>query len=470
MRRTKIVGTIGPASSSPAVLRELFNAGLNVARVTMAHGTIDSQTALIATIREEADAMGMPVGILADLPGPKVRTTAFASEISVNRDDRVTLYAGAEEPSTAVRFVVDYARLVEDLRVGDSVAIGDGAVRLRIESVHESALSAVVTYGGHLSGRKGVKIPAERYRADVPTTHDLELIEALRGSPVDVIAVSFVRSAADMNAARAAVGPNAPWLMAKVETAAAIENLTEIINASDAVMVARGDLGNELPIEDVPHLQKRIIRETVRNGKPVLVATQMLESMIESPAPTRAEATDVANAVLDHTSAVMLSAETAVGRDPVGVVRTMARLINRAEQELDPVTLRVLAFENRDFSDVNLAIAHAGWQAAHDLHAVAILCCTRTGLTARKMASLRPLTPLYGLTADPRALRQLSLCWGVQSLFLPHAATSTEDVMGSAIALARSRGLVTPGDIVVVLAGSPSAGPGHTDSVRVAVI
>jgi pyruvate kinase len=234
--------------------------------------------------------------------------------------------------------------------------------------------------------------------------------------------------------------------------------------------VARGDLGNELPIEDVPHLQKRIIRETVRNGKPVLVATQMLESMIESPAPTRAEATDVANAVLDHTSAVMLSAETAVGRDPVGVVRTMARLLSRAERELDPASLRVLAFEDRDFSDVNLATAHAGWQAAHDLHAAAILCCTRTGLTARKMASLRPLTPLYGLTADPRALRQLSLCWGVQSLFLPQTTTSTEDVMGSAIALAKSRALVTRGDIVVVLAGSPGAGPGHTDSVRVAVI
>jgi len=285
-----------------------------------------------------------------------------------------------------------------------------------------------------------------------------------------VIAVSFVRSAADMDAVRAAVGPNPPWLMAKIETAAAIENLAEIIHASDAVMVARGDLGNELPIEDVPHLQKRIIRETVRNFKPVLVATQMLESMIEAPAPTRAEATDVANAVLDHTSAVMLSAETAVGRDPAGVVRTMARLLIRAEQELDPATLRLLAFENRDMSDVNLATAHAAWQAAHDLHASAILCCTRTGSTARKMASLRPLAPLYGLTADPRALRQLSLCWGVQSLFLPQATTSTEDVMASAIALARSHGLAQPGQVVVVLAGSPDAGPGHTDSIRVTVI
>jgi pyruvate kinase len=319
-----------------------------------------------------------------------------------------------------------------------------------------------VTNGGLLSGRKGVRIPAGRYRASVPTAHDLELIDALRGSAVDILAVSFVRSAADMTAVRAAAGANPPWLMAKIETAAAVENLTEIIKASDAVMVARGDLGTELPIEEVPHLQKRIIRETVRHGKPVVVATQMLESMIESPAPTRAEATDVANAVLDNTSAVMLSAETAVGRDPVAVVRTMVRLLCRAEDALEPAQLRLFSFGDRDFSDVNLATAHAGWQAAHDLHAAAILCCTRTGLTARKMASLRPLTPLYGLTADARALRQLSVCWGVHAVFLPEASTSTEGVMRDAIAMARSQALVKPGDIVVVLAGSriPSASRG----------
>jgi pyruvate kinase len=220
IRRTKIVATIGPASSSISILRELFEAGLNIARVTMAHGTVESQIALIASIRKEADAMGLPVGILADLPGPKVRTTAFTSAVTLRRDDIVALVAGAEEPSTADRFVVDYPRLVEDLQPGDSIGIGDGSVRLCVASKTAGTLSSVVTYGGTLSGRKGVKIPAARYRPDVPTTHDLELIGALRGSPVDVMAVSFVRSAADMNAVRAAVGPHAPWLMAKIETAA----------------------------------------------------------------------------------------------------------------------------------------------------------------------------------------------------------------------------------------------------------
>ena len=469
-RRTKIVATIGPASASPAVLRALFEAGLNMARVTMAHGTVDSQKALIAAIRREADAAGAPVGILVDLPGPKVRTTGFLTDVTLQPDDVVQLVAGQDQPSTAERFVVDYPPLVDDLQPGDLIGIGDGAVRLRVDAKSSASLGATITSGGHLSGRKGVRIPAARYRPDVPTTHDLELIEALRDSPVDVIAVSFVTSPADMIAVRTAVGPQAPWLMAKIETAAAIDHLAGIIDVPDAVMVARGDLGNELPIEEVPHLQKRIIRETVRKFKPVLVATQMLESMIESPMPTRAEATDVANAVLDHTSAVMLSAETAVGRDPVNVVQTMARLLVRAEQEVDPVHLRALAFENRDLSDVNLATAHAAWQAAEDLRAAAILCCTRTGATARKMASLRPLAPLYGLTADPRALRQLSLCWGVQAILLPQPASSTEDVMRVAIEEAKTRGLVTQGDIVVVLAGSPDAGPGHTDSVRVAVV
>ncbi len=436
----------------------------------MAHGTLESQKALIAVLRQEADAMDAPLAILVDLPGPKVRTTAFTTAVDLARGDVVTLVAGTHQPSTASALVIDYPQLVEDLAVGDIVWIGDGAVQLRVDARTAGSLSATVTYGGHLSGRKGVKLPTGRYRATVPTRHDVELIHALAGLPVDILAVSFVRSAAEMLAVRAAAGPNPPWLMAKIETAAAVDNLAEIIEASDSIMVARGDLGTELPIEDVPHLQKRIIRETVRNGKPVLVATQMLESMIESPAPTRAEATDVANAVLDHTSAVMLSAETAVGCDPVAVVRTMARLLCRAEEELDPAQLRLLSFEGRDFSDINLATAHAAWQAAHDLQAAAILCCTRTGSTARKMASLRPLMPLYGLTPDRRALRQLCLCWGVHARFLPEATTSTEDVMRHAIDLARASGLVKAGDVVVVLAGSPDAGPGHTDSMRVVLI
>lgn len=467
MRRTKIVATIGPASSSPKVLRELFTAGLDVARVTLAHGTVQSQKQLVATIRAEADAVGTPVGILVDLPGPKVRTTPFIADVRLQRDDVVTLVAGRTEPSTASTFVIDYPTLVEDVRPGDLIGIGDGAVQLVVDAENETSLTARVLHGGHLTGRKGVKIPTARLRATVPTEEDLELIEDFRDSPVDIIAVSFVRSAADIVAVRQALGPNPPWIMAKIETAAAVDNLAGVIEASDAVMVARGDLGNELPIEEVPHLQKRIIRDTVRSGKPVLVATQMLESMIHAPAPTRAEATDVANAVLDHTSAVMLSAETAVGHDPVAVVRTMARLIQRAEQELDPARLQLFALENRNLSNINVAVAHAAWHAANDLRPTAILCCTRTGSTARHMASFRPLTTLYGLTADVRALRQLSLCWGVQPLLQTQPAGSTEEVMHGAVHVAKARGAVKAGDIVIVLGGSPDAGPGHTDTIRV---
>jgi pyruvate kinase len=470
MRRTKIVATIGPASSSREVLRELFDAGLDMARVTLAHGTIEGQKAVVSTIREEADAAGRPVGILVDLPGPKVRTTSFASEVQLQRDDRVTLRAGRTEPSTSSTIVVDYPTLVEDLTPGDVVVIGDGGVRIEVESSDKASLAARVLHGGQLSGRKGFRIPTARFRATAPTPEDLKLIDTFRDAPVDVLAVSFVRSAADIAAVRKALGPNPPWVMAKIETAAAVNDLTAIVDASDAVMVARGDLGTDLPIEDVPHLQKRIIRDTVRSGKPVLVATQMLESMVEAQAPTRAEATDVANAVLDQTSAVMLSAETAIGRDPVAVVRTMARLIARAEQELDPARLQWFAVENRPLSNPNVAIAHATWHLANDLRPAAILCCTRTGATARHMASFRPLTALYGLTADRRAARQLCLCWSVRPLLEPQAAASTEDVVRRAVEVARAAGAVAAGDLVVVLAGSPDAGPGHTDTIRVVTV
>jgi pyruvate kinase len=470
IRRTKIVATIGPASSSPATLDALIRAGMNVARVTLAHGTLDVQKTLVRAIRRAADDAHRAVAILIDLPGPKVRTTVFAADTTLARDDRVTLVAGDDTPSTAARLVIDYATLVQDLEVGDSVGIGDGAVQLVVEAIEGTTLAARVVHGGSLSGRKGVKIPTERLHARVPTDEDLELLGAFRNEPVDIVAISFVRSAADVEAVRAAVGAGGPWLMAKIETAPAVERLAGIIQVSDAVMVARGDLGTELPIEDVPHLQKQIIRETVRNGKPVLVATQMLESMIQAPSPTRAEATDVANAVFDQASAVMLSAETAIGHDPVLVVSTMDRMLRRAEDELSPGLLQAFAFENRDLSDINVATAHAAWQAAHDVRASAILCCTRTGATARKMSSFRPLMPIYGLTADSRALRQLALCWGVQPLLMPEVGTSTEEVMMGAVRTARSAGVVRPGDVVVVLAGSPQAGPGHTDSVRVAVV
>ena len=470
LRRTKIVATIGPASSSPAVLRQLIASGLNIARVTLAHGTVESQKALVHTIRREADAMGTPVGILIDLPGPKVRTTPFAGEVELEGGRTVTLVAGETLPSTAARLEIGYPTLVDDLVPGDVVAIGDGAVTLRVDRKSDAEVTATVVHGGRLTGRKGVRIPAERFHPHVPTDEDQELIETFSDCPVDIIAISFVRSAADIDAVRKLTGRDGPWLMAKIETALAVEHLAGIVRASDAVMVARGDLGTELPIEDVPHLQKHIIRETVRNGKPVLVATQMLESMTSAPSPTRAEATDVANAVLDHSSAVMLSAETAIGHDPVLVVQTMDRIVRRAEAELNPARLQVFAFENRDLSEINVAAAHAAWQAAQDLSVSAILCCTRTGATARKMASFRPLQPFYGLTGDVRALHQLALCWGVQPLLMARTGTSTEQVMNDAIASAKTAGAVKRGDVVVVLAGSPQAGPGHTDSVRVAVV
>jgi pyruvate kinase len=324
-----------------------------------------------------------------------------------------------------------------------------------------------------VQGRPGVTLPAGRGSMRAPTAHDLELLEAMLELDVDMVAVSFVTSASDILAVRQAVGPEGPMLVAKIETAEAVADLDNIIAAADAVMVARGDLGVRLAAEDVPHHQKRIIRRSVAYGRPVITATQMLESMTTSPSPTRAEVSDVANAVFDGTSAVMLSGETAIGHDPVNVVRTMARITERAEEEADwvawgrdlgrlqtanaaavPVPVRITA-----------AISAAAWRATHDVDASAIICATRSGATARAIARFRPDVPIFAVSPLERTARQLALSWGVTPL-ASALHTSTDEIVWFAVEAAVQQGLVKPGDVVAVLAGSPDDPEPVTDSLR----
>ena len=470
MRRTKIVATIGPASDSPEALEGLIGAGVDVCRLGLAHGDIAVHLDRIARIRAAARAVGRPVAVLADLPGPKVRAAEFPDGgVFLTEGDTVALAPGTIG-STADRIEVEYEALLDDLAPGDCVTLGDGLISLEIADRTGDAWKAVVVAAGRVQGRPGVHLPAERLRLSTPTDDDLALLEAIAPSKPEIVAVSFVRRAADVEEVRAAVGAGGPTLMAKIETRAACEDLPAILDVADAIMVARGDLGIDCPTEEVPHLQKRIIRTCVAWGVPVVTATQMLESMVHAAMPTRAEASDVANSVFDGTDAVMLSGETAIGHDPELAVRTMARIVERAEANADYLAwggrLGKLqrAAEVPESLAITAAITHAAWQVAVELGAAAILCCTLTGRTAQAMARFRPPCPIVGFSPEEPVVRRLSLAWGV----LPMLAGwygSSDEIVWHAVERAVKAGVVTTGDTAVVIAGAPTPGDASASDV-----
>ena len=471
--RTKIVATLGPASESAEMLDRLIVAGVDVMRLNLSHGAVEDHIARLHAIRAASERAGVVVGVLADLPGPKVRAGQLPPA-------GVTLMVGAElrlrtgdGPSDATEFQVDYGTLIDDLHPGDRVVIGDGAISLLVECIEpDCAITRIIT-GGTTQGRPGVHIPSERLRLHTPTVEDLRLAKIMAAEGVDFLAVSFVRAAADLVKVREAVAPHTPHLVAKIETLPAIAALEEIAAEADAVMVARGDLGIECPLEDVPHLQKRIVRHCVEVGVPVITATQMLESMITARSPTRAEVSDIANAVFDGTDALMLSAETAIGVDPVNVVESMRRIAVRAEVEASYSAwgTRLGRLQRRQWPDgpdrITMAITHAAGLAAVDAGADAILCCTRTGRTARAMARFRPTPALIGLSPDPQALRTMTLSWGVTPLAVD-TYRSTDELVWYAIETAVKQGLVMVGQVVLVLAGAPDRiGGAATDVLRI---
>lgn len=457
-RRTKIVATIGPASEVDGVLDDVLRAGVDVVRLNLSHGPLDEHLDRLARVRAAAERVGRVVAILADLPGPKVRAGRFPDDGALLVEGRQVALVPGEADSTAELITVDYPSLLDDVHAGDRIVLGDGGLSLRVDEV-DAVVRCTVESGGRTTGRPGVHLPSERFRLRAPTDEDLVLAQAMSAAGVDFIGLSFVRCADDVHAVRAAIGPSRSHLVAKIETIGAIDELAGIAAASDAVMVARGDLGIEWPLEDVPHLQKRIIRHCVAVGVPVITATQMLESMIHAPSPTRAEVTDVANAVFDGTDAVMLSGETAIGAHPALVVRTMARIAERAEQEGDYRQWAMQLGRQRTRADSTAdpmtdAITHAAWQAATELDVDAIVCCTATGRTARAMARFRPATQMLAMSADPLTVRTLALVWGVTPM-LVDTYDSTDDLVWHTVEQAAQHQLVHPGHYVVVLAGRP---------------
>jgi len=457
-RRTKIVATIGPASDQPEVLERLLRAGTDVVRLNLSHGTIGEHLERLARVRAAAARVGRPVGVLADLPGPKIRAGHFPEGgVILAAGSFVRLRPGTSMSDAGTIFV-DYETLLDDVSLGDRVIIGDGAISLRVGKVTADYAEAMVETGARTSGRPGVHVPSDRLRISTPTAADLQLAEAVAAAGVEFIAVSFVRSGADMSKVRDIVGDRAD-LVAKIETSSALEQLTEILEASDAIMVARGDLGIDCPLEDVPHLQKRIVRECVEFGIPVIIATQMLESMILAPSPTRAEVTDIANAVFDGTDALMLSGETAIGHDPELTVATMASIAERAEVEAHyrQWAERLGRIQRERWESVNdqitWALTHAASQAAHDVCATAILCCTVRGRTAKAMARFRPEARLLAFAPTAKTVNQLALSWGVESIEMDNEGT-TDEVVWHAVERAVGAGWIHPGETVVVLAGS----------------
>jgi pyruvate kinase len=473
-RRTKIVATVGPASDPPAVLRDMVDAGMNMARLSLAHGPVEETLDRIRRVRQVAEEAGTLVGVLVDLPGPKIRTAPFEREMYLTEDQNVELVeATGGDTSDWQRIAVGYPGFITHLRAGDTIAMGDGGITLVVEDVHDDRAVARVHSGGRMVGRQGVALPTARFPLESPTPEDLRLLDLVCEAGVDAVAISFVRSGADIERAREASGPDGPMLVAKIETQEAVDALEDVIAVADGVMVARGDLGIRCALEDVPHYQKRIITTGVAYGRPVITATQMLESMLRAPSPTRAEVSDVANAVLDGTSALMLSGETAIGHDPPGAVATMARIALRAEREFDYLTwgrergVQQSAQTRGRPASVRItgAISAAAWRAVTDVGAKAIIACTNSGATARAISRFRPVVPVLGVTPSLRTARQLSVAWGITPIVIDEHGT-TNDIVWFAVSAAVDAGVVTKGDVVAVLVGSPEEPVPTTDVLR----
>jgi len=468
MNRTKIIGTIGPASHDPETLAALMDAGLNVCRLNFSHGTRDEHAELIKTIRQVAEKQGRHVAILQDLAGPKIRTGPMAP-------GSVTLAEGAsfrltnrDVPGNAREAGLTYPDLPRIVKPGDTLMLADGLMELTVEATDGTNVDCRVVKGGTLSGHKGINLPGRTIDAPILSDKDRADLEFGLAQGVDYIAVSFVRTAADVeevNRIVAGAGKDTP-VIAKIEKFEALDNIDAIIAAAGGIMVARGDLGVEIPLEQVPRAQKTIIAKTNAAAKPVITATQMLQSMVENPRPTRAEVTDVANAILDGTDAIMLSEETAMGRYPVQAVQVMARVAAATEKDFDFEGWTRKFKKNLTIS-FEAAVALSAVEMAEGIGAAAIITCTKSGSTTRLVSRHRPRQILLALTTEPGTAREMALVFGAQPL-ITDKVTSGDLLEELAIKAAYQAGYVKKGDAVVITAGLPFHVEGTTNLIKIA--
>jgi pyruvate kinase len=466
--KTKIVCTIGPASRAPETLARLMQAGMNVCRLNFSHGTHAEHAAVIRDIREIADRLGLPVAILQDLAGPKIRTGTLAAGPVRLEPGRTIVLTSRDVPGDADAVGLTYPDLPANVRAGDTILLADGAMQLQVEAATETDVRCRVVVGGELGSHKGINLPDRSINAPILGAKDLADLEFGLAQDVDYLALSFVRTAHDVETVQKrirAAGRQTP-LIAKIEKFEALDNIDEIIATADGVMVARGDLGVEIPLEKVPRAQKMLITRTNAAAKPVITATQMLKSMVDSPRPTRAEVTDVANAIYDGTDAIMLSEETAIGRYPVEAVEVMTRIALDVEAAFD-----YAGWMNRCAADSKLsfeaAVAHTAVEMANDIHAAAILTCTTSGSTTLKVARYRPEQTLLAITPHRRTARRLALVHGAVPVIVGEVEEALE-LERTAIAAALQGGYVKPGQPVVITAGLPFSVVGTTNLIKVA--
>jgi pyruvate kinase len=461
-RRTKIVATIGPASSKPEVLQQLMQM-IDGARLNFSHGTHEEHAEQARAIRAIQDELGRPVALIADLQGPKLRVGDLPEPVTLERGEDVTIAGedGAQDGDLPIAPAV----LGSVLQPGFDVLIDDGAVRLRVAKVERGRAHCEVLVGGTIKSHKGVNLPGVPLPIPSLTRKDIDDLQFALELPVDYVALSFVRSASDVQALKTLIEASGATahVIAKIEKAEAVAVLDEILRDADAVMVARGDLGVEIGAAEVPLLQKRIILRALERGKPVITATQMLESMIQAPEPTRAEASDVANAILDGTSAIMLSGETAVGDYPFEAVAYMDRIARAVEPSLG---YRHEIPEAEEDPTIGQAMSNAACDIAEALEAKALLVPTFTGRTASAVARLRPRRPIIGLTHHGHSLQHMALEWGVTPVSIPECP-DVEELWSTSLEAARQTGLVESGDRVVITAGTAVNIPGSTNVIKV---
>ena len=482
VRRTKIVATLGPAWDEPAKMTALIDAGVDVVRMNASHGTASIRNRWIEQLRNLTSGRRDSVAVLLDLQGPRIRVGTLPQPVQLEQGELVVF--APEDEAAPGEIPTTYDALASDVRVGARILLDDGLLTAEVTKVVDRRVVATVHYGGLLKSNKGMNLPGIEVSAPALTEKDLEDVAQGVAVGVDYVALSFVRRPEDMEQLRALV-PRGTKLIAKIEKDTALKNLCGILDASDAIMVARGDLGVELPFEEVPLMQKQIIREAGLHGKPVITATQMLESMVQAPRPTRAEASDVANAILDGTDAVMLSAETAVGAYPLEAVCAMDRIAREMELQRQGRGVSLDAALGRRAADgaslplhrqtqsgpvrTEDAIAVAVCAAAEMLSAPLIVCFTSSGFTARKVATCRPTVPIFASTPEPETFRQLALVWGVTAAITQHS-TDYDVLLGIARQQILERGLAQPGERLVVTAGVPFDMPGTTNLLKIEAV
>ena len=458
MKKTKIICTMGPRTMDKIILKELIAGGMNVARFNFSHGSYEEHAERIALVRQVSEQLGIPVALMLDTKGPEIRAGLLkdGKKVSLEQGKEFTLYT-EEREGDETGCSITYQQLVYDVRKGDTILIDDGLIGLEVQRVSADKIECIIKNGGELGERKGVNVPNVKIHLPGVTQKDREDILFGIEQGVDYIAASFVRNSDCIMDIREILEDNHGrdiGIIAKIENAEGVENIDEILDAADGIMVARGDLGVEIPADQVPHIQKKIIHKCNRKCKPVVTATQMLDSMIRNPRPTRAEAGDVANAIYDGSDAIMLSGETAMGKYPVEAVRMMAKIAETTEAHLDYSNLQKLNKKQRK-KDISMAVGFASVSTAEILKASCLVVPTMTGYTARMISSLRPKTPIYAISPSEQAVRRMQLYWGVYAM-PGETEDSTRHMITNSMKIILRRKLIKKGELAVFTAGDPA--------------